>query len=760
MVPLGVVCILGTVGIVSSAVAAPFAGGCGQGAGCQVMKPPYFFDYPKAKADLSQLFSLPGSGIEGGLSPSDLRSAYALGTATASGQTVAIVDAFDDPNAESNMNTYRAVYGLPGCTSSSGCFRKVNQEGGTSYPPPNEAWAGEISLDVDMVSAVCPTCKILLVEASTASTLNLGLAENEAVALGATEISNSYGSVEVSGDSGYNKYYSHPGIPITVATGDSGYNNFLLGGSAPSYPAAAPGVISVGGTVLENASNARGWNETGMGVEEFLNGEGRVVKLAPGNGCSIEESKPKWQTDTGCARRTTADIAAVASHRSPVSVYDTFGAVPGWVLATGTSVGAPIVAAILAQSPSAVRSAAPEVPYLAAKRGTGSLADINTGPSNYSKTCSPTYLCNYASGYDAPSGSGSPIGPLSIASWTLSHPASPSGNAELNGVGCSAVSACTAVGYNANLPLVERWGGSTWSSQAAVVPTGSVSAPLYQAACPSASNCYTAGYWLNSEFVAHPLVEVWAGSTWSLQSVGSPAGATGTYGNGLSCPVVGACMTAGFYTSPSGILPFAARLSGGTWTVETPPAPAGSKEAFLYEVSCLGASECIAVGSSHASGKGVPFADRWNGTSWLLQSVPAPSGAISSGLEGVSCSSSAMCMAVGSQRNATGVVAPLTEWWNGSSWAIQATPAVGEVVLTGVSCVSSTACSAVGSTQPSGAPSLMLRWNGVEWQKQPSPEGAVSTSLASVFCSARTTCIAVGRALTTPETTAAEIYGE
>src|SRR6185312_15425404 len=102
-----------------------------------------------------------------------------------SGQTVAIVDAQDDPNAESDLATYRSTYGLPACTTANGCFKKINQNGGTSYPTADTGWAGEISLDVDMVSAVCPSCHILLVEATSANMSDLGTAVNQAVTQGA-----------------------------------------------------------------------------------------------------------------------------------------------------------------------------------------------------------------------------------------------------------------------------------------------------------------------------------------------------------------------------------------------------------------------------------------------------------------------------------------------------------------------------------------------------------------------------------------------
>ena len=137
-----------------------------------------------------------GSGADHGFSAQDLQSAYKLPSATAgTGQTVAIVDAYDDPNAQADLNKYRSTYNLPSCET--GCFTKVNQEGKTTYPAGNAEWAFEMSFDLDMVSAACPKCHILLVEANNETIGNLGIAESEAATLGATEISNSYAAREV-----------------------------------------------------------------------------------------------------------------------------------------------------------------------------------------------------------------------------------------------------------------------------------------------------------------------------------------------------------------------------------------------------------------------------------------------------------------------------------------------------------------------------------------------------------------------------------
>jgi subtilase family serine protease len=324
-----------------------------------------------------------------GYGPSDLHSAYALPSTGGSGATVAIVDAYDDPNAESDLATYRATYGLPSCTTANGCFKKVNQNGSTTgLPSPNAGWAEEESLDIDMVSAVCPSCHILLVEATSATMGNLGTAVNRAVTMGAKYVSNSYGGGESSADTSYDSsYFNHTGVAITVSSGDSGYG--------VEYPAASRYVTAVGGTSLRRASTARGWSETAWS--------------GAGSGCSLYDGKPTWQHDTGCSRRTVADVSAVADPATGVAVYDTYGGDPGWEVFGGTSVSSPIIASVyaLAGTPSA-GSYPSSFPYA----HTGNLWDVTSGSNG---SCSPAYLCTAGPGYDGPTGLGTPNGTAAFA---------------------------------------------------------------------------------------------------------------------------------------------------------------------------------------------------------------------------------------------------------------------------------------------------------------------------------------------------------
>ncbi len=319
-----------------------------------------------------------------GYGPSDLQSAYALPSATAgAGRTVAIVDAFNDPNAASDLAVYRSQFGLPACTAASGCFRQVNQTGGTSLPRANRGWAEEESLDVDMVSAICPLCHIILVEATSATTKNLGTAVNTAVSLGATSVSNSYGGGETSTEASTDaSFYNHPGVAVTASSGDSGFG--------PEYPAASQFVTAVGGTSLTRASNARGWSETAWS--------------GAGSGCSSFEAKPSWQTDTGCAHRTIADVSAVADPNTGVTVYDTEGGDPGFEVFGGTSVASPIIASVFALAGTPTAGTYPSsYPY----SHTTSLNDVTSGSNG---TCSPSYLCTAGPGYDGPTGLGTPNG--------------------------------------------------------------------------------------------------------------------------------------------------------------------------------------------------------------------------------------------------------------------------------------------------------------------------------------------------------------
>ena len=313
-----------------------------------------------------------------GHTPADIVSAYNLPSSTSgSGQTVAIVDAFDNPNAESDLAVYRANFGLPACSSSNGCFAKLNENGKPGpYPRPDAGWAVEESLDVDMVSAVCPNCHIILMEGKTSSSKSLGSAVDEAVKMGVTIVSNSYIGYGKQNDKSA-PYYDHPGVIMTAAGGDEGYG---IG-----EPAGFPAVVSVGGTNLSQGGGSRGWTET--------------TWSGTGSGCERKQAKPSWQTDNGCKGRTMNDVAAVAAD---MALYDTYPS-GGWFTVDCTSIATPVIAGVYALAGNANTLNAAQSLYA---KG-ASLFDITSGANG---SCSPSYLCTAGPGYDGPTGNGTPNG--------------------------------------------------------------------------------------------------------------------------------------------------------------------------------------------------------------------------------------------------------------------------------------------------------------------------------------------------------------
>lgn len=321
--------------------------------------------------------------------PADLQAAYGLPSGSrGAGMTVAIVDGYDSPTIESDLAVYRQHFNLPPCTSSNGCFTKVNENGAASPLPPFDlGWAEEISLDVEMVSAACPLCNIVLVEADITSDdiTHLEAAEDTAASYNPVAISNSFGGAEASTEKRYDDpHFTHSGMAVVAASGDDGYGS--------SYPAASPSVVAVGGTTLvPDSTMPRGWRESAW------NGAG--------SGCAQYEPKPAWQIDTGCANRTATDLAVVADTNTGVAVYtrSPYGD-SRWGVFGGTSVGSPLVAAMYAL---AGRPAAGANPAQFLYESPLALTDVTYGSNG---TCTPYYLCHAVAGYDGPTGNGTPIG--------------------------------------------------------------------------------------------------------------------------------------------------------------------------------------------------------------------------------------------------------------------------------------------------------------------------------------------------------------
>jgi subtilase family serine protease len=348
-----------------------------------------------------------------GYGPSQLQAAYGLAAASAadgSGTTVAVVDAYNDPTAASDLASYRSAAGLPALTA--GQFTQYNQEGQTS-PLPAEApasddWTLEESLDIDMVSAICPRCKIDLVEANNDSGTGLYVAEETAATtLGAKYISNSWGGRETSTDTTYDsEYFGVPGVVYTASAGDSAYSGGVI------YPATSPHVVSVGGTTLSTASNARGWTEK---VWETSSTEGT------GSGCSAHEPQPSWQSSisilkAACADRVDNDVAADADPATGAAVYDTSNGNGGWNEVGGTSESSPIIASVFAlagNNGNGGDNAADSI-----YTHTGSLYEV-TASSNGS--CGGSVLCTAtgaANTYNGPTGWGTPDGLTAFQSTT------------------------------------------------------------------------------------------------------------------------------------------------------------------------------------------------------------------------------------------------------------------------------------------------------------------------------------------------------
>ncbi len=317
------------------------------------------------------------------LSPTQLKAAYGLTGTSGAGRTVAIVDAYGYPNLERDLTIYRNFYGMPSCTKANGCLKIVSQTGSTtSLPRANTGWDQEQALDVDAVSATCPDCKIVVVQAKSASFADLGAAVNQAAKMGVVAISNSYGGGDAA-DTTYAQYYNHPGIAVTASTGDSGYK----GGS---YPASSHYVTAVGGTSLKMSGTTR--------VSE-------TVWSGAGSGCSTLNAAVAPTTfNTGCALRAMADVSAAADpNTGGLSVYaPTSTKSSSWSQYGGTSESAPIIASVYALAGGGYSNTTPYTQ--------GSSSNLNDITSGSNGTCPTTQWCNARAGWDGPTGVGTPKG--------------------------------------------------------------------------------------------------------------------------------------------------------------------------------------------------------------------------------------------------------------------------------------------------------------------------------------------------------------
>ena len=359
---------------------------------------------PKAVHPLNYDPDAPGAVVYG-YGPAQLQSAYNLVSASAgggSGQTVALVESGDYPTAAADLAKYRSHFGLPPCIVANGCFAKVGQYGTSSLPAVNASWAEETALDMDMVSAICPNCRILIVEANSSNNVNLAVAENTAANLGATEISNSFGGTE---SGAANPAYKHTGVVILASAGDNGY------APGPSQPCSYSSVVCTGGTSLKVAGTARGYSETVW--NDLSIGHG-----ASGSGCSALVAKPAWQTDSGCPTRSESDVSFDADPETGVAIYDStpYEGYSGWLEFGGTSVASPALAAVYAIAGNG-RSLGPFAPRtIWNDRGAG-LNRVTSGNNLAAgQRCNPAYqyICKAGTNtdgvYSGPGGWGTPNG--------------------------------------------------------------------------------------------------------------------------------------------------------------------------------------------------------------------------------------------------------------------------------------------------------------------------------------------------------------
>jgi hypothetical protein len=371
-------------------------------------------------AGAQRLAATPASVPKGpsgfGLTPADLATAYGYNRLTPVVQTVAIVDAYDNPNAATDLAEFEANYGL----TDTGTFLKVGQSGSaTNLPAKDRAgWSVEESLDIDAVRSVCATCTILLVEANSARIRDLSAAAATAVRLGASEVSNSYGGAEKFSRMSKKvaARYAHPGVVFTASTGDEGWYGwgFAATGpksqSSPSQPATLPGVVAVGGTHLSLGSSAHRrketvWNNYGPHANPFLHG--RSGGGATGGGCSLITKAPSWQrhvagfAKTGCGhKRLAADISADADPQTGLDVHDTYycgracgssaATMPDWLTVGGTSLSSPLIAGMwaLAGGAAGARNPAATLYNRYATRGHAGVYDVRQGGNAYCDTLS------------------------------------------------------------------------------------------------------------------------------------------------------------------------------------------------------------------------------------------------------------------------------------------------------------------------------------------------------------------------------------
>jgi hypothetical protein len=569
-------------------------------------------------------------GPAAGYTPSDLWSAYDLGslaTLTASGapgngQTVGIVDAYDDPNIESDLQTFDSEYGLPTCTTANGCFSKVSQTGSSTALPAaagtvsgSAGWDQEISLDVETVHAVCPDCKVLLVEANSSSDSDLGAAVNEAVTLGANEVSNSYGGPEgtsATADSTFESAFNHPGVVLTASAGDQGYYNWAYRAQgATTYPAQAnvpaalPDAVAIGGTQLElNSDGSRAsesvWNDGVTDIEAGVGGAG-------GGGCSKLFAAPSWQSaEAGYSAaacggdRLVSDISADADPYTGFDTYDSYsngcGSSNSWCTSGGTSLSSPIIAAIYALAGGAHGVSEPAQTLYNQPGGT--FYDVTGGGNGY---CDGDYTscpvtagqddcgsatdgaCNAEPGFDGPTGLGTPAGIDGFAPAGSTDPTSTSVDCSPTSGQAGEPTTCTAtVTDTASGGATTPTGTVSFTATTPGSFTGDAECTLAAGSTTGSATCQdsftpsggSASYTVTGTYSSDPTHSASHGTSSSLtatapdttQTAVSCSPSSITLGNSTACTATVTDEVSTGATNPTGTVTFAVASGSGSFT--------------------------------------------------------------------------------------------------------------------------------------------------------------------------------------------------
>jgi hypothetical protein len=576
-----------------------------------------------------------------GYGPSQFQSAYGLTAASAadgSGTTVAVVDAYNDPTAASDLATYRSAAGLPALTA--GQFTQYNQNGATSplpaTAPASDDWTLEESLDVDMVSAICPLCKIDLVEANNDSGTGLYVAEETAATtLGAKYISNSWGGSESSSDLTYDsEYFGVSGVVYTASAGDSAYSGGVI------YPATSPHVVSVGGTSLNTSSNSRGWTES---VWETSSTEGT------GSGCSSNEPQPSWQAALSvitavCSHRVDNDVAADADPNTGAAVYDTTNGNGGWNEVGGTSESSPMIAAVFAlagNNGNGADNAADSI-----YTHTSNLYDVTSGSNG---SCSSSILCTAKTGYDGPTGWGTPDGLTAFQSnstgntVTVTNPGSQTGTvgtaASLQISATDSASGQTLTYSATGLPAGLSINSSTGLISGTPTTAGSNSVTVTAKDTTGATGSATFTWTINS-------------ATGNTVTVTNPGNQTGTVGTAASLQISATDSASGQTLTYSATgLPAGLSINSSTGLISGTPTTAGSNSVTVTAKDTTGATGSATFTWTISSGSGCTAAQLltnggfetgsispWTSTSGVLadtaEGVPAQAGSYLAWLDG------------------------------------------------------------------------------------------------------------------------------